>query len=319
MRIQVALLTVPCLAAVAVAACGGGAGLQRPIEPVDAVHVPRAAAFTPPDPGLPSALPAAREPTLMPGDLLSIRVYKSPDLDLDTRIPHEGSISYPLIGAVRAAGLTLSQLERALAESLAKDYLKDPHVTVTVREFAPRRVYILGGVQKPDGYPLGPSSRITLLQLVSAAGGFNDRAYKEHVSILRVNGEGAREVIRLNLVEVEREVARGNAAADLELYAEDLVVIPSAARVVYVLGAVKNPGSFDILNDSRITVSMAVSRAGSYTKFAATSRLQVLRQTPDGKSTRIPVNLDRIVEGALEEDIELRPGDIVWVPERGLF
>jgi polysaccharide export outer membrane protein len=316
------LATVATLAALAaLAACGGGAAPHGPPPTFDPTLVPRGAAFAPPDLALPlpGVLPPGREPTLIPGDLVAVRVYKSPDLDLEVRIPHEGSISYPLIGSVRAAGLTPGQLERTLAERLGQEYLKDPHVTVTVRDYAPRRVYILGGVLKPDGYPLGPASRITLLQLVSAAGGFSDRAYKEHVSIVRVNGEGSREVIRLSIVDVEREVAKGNAAADLELYAEDLVVIPSAARVVYVLGAVKSPGSFDMANDSRITVSMAVSRAGSYTKFAATGRIQVLRQTPDGKSTRIPVNLDRIVEGSLDEDIELRPGDVVWVPERGLF
>jgi hypothetical protein len=64
---------------------------------------------------------------------------------------------------------------------------------------------------------------------------------------------------------------------------------------------------------------MAVSHAGSYTKFAATGRVQVLRQTPAGEIRKITVDLDAVLNGRLEQDVELLPGDVVWVPERGLF
>ena len=78
-------------------------------------------------------------------------------------------------------------------------------------------------------------------------------------------------------------MSQGKAEADLALWPGDLVVIPSAARIVYVLGAVNKPGNFEIPTDTRLTLSMAVSSAGSYTRFAATSRIQVLRQPPGGK------------------------------------
>jgi polysaccharide export outer membrane protein len=259
------------------------------------------------------------DPVLLPGDLLTIQVFLQKEMDLEVRIPHSGMITYPLIGAVRASGKTTAQLEEVIRQKLDQDYIRDPSVTVTVKEYAKRRVFVVGGVTKPDGYEVAPNSRITLLQLIAAAGGYTDRAYKEYVQILRRRGSEEREVIRLSLKEVEKLVAQGKAEADLELWPDDLVVIPSAVRVAFVLGAVGKPGNVDVPNDARMTVSMAVSNAGSYTKFASTGHVQVLRHTPSGEVRKITVDLDAVLNGQLELDIDLQPGDVVWVPERGLF
>jgi polysaccharide export outer membrane protein len=259
------------------------------------------------------------DPLLLAGDLLVISVFRQPDLLLEVRIPQDGRISFPLIGAVEAAGRTQADLEQTIRTKLEKDFLREASVSVTVKEFAKRRVYIVGGVVKPDGYELPPHSRITVLQVIAAAGGFTDRAYKEYVQIVRRRGPNEREVIRLSLVEVEKMIAKGQPEADLELWPDDLVVIPSAIRVAYVLGAVNKPGNIEVPNDARITVSMAVSQAGSYTKFAATGRVQVLRHSPTGEVRKMTVDLDAVLEGNLALDLQLLPGDVVWVPERGIF
>jgi polysaccharide export outer membrane protein len=289
---------------------------------VETRQAPMIQAFVPTEaegPVAPAMKGPRPEPTLVSGDLLRITVYRQPDLDLEVRIPESGSISFPLIGAVQAAGRSSSTLEKSICQQLEKDYLKDPSVTVTVREYAKRKVFIVGGVTKPDGYDVSPDSRMTILQLVAAAGGFTDRAYKEYVQVVRRQGTAERAVIRLSLVEVERQMARGKSDADLELWPDDLVVVPSAVRVAYVLGAVQRPGSVDVPNNARMTISMAVANAGSYTKFAATGRVQLLRHDPSGNVSKITVDLDAILEGRVELDLNLGPGDVVWVPERGIF
>ena len=280
--------------------------------------IPSAAPAGVPTIPIPANLPAP-DPLLMAGDLLHIAVFRQPEMELESRIPTDGSIAFPLIGGVQASGKTSGQLEQEIRRRLEKDYLHEAHVTVTVKEFAKRRVYVVGAVTKPGGYEIFPHQRLTILQAVAAAEGFTDRAYKEYVQVVRRRGPTEREVIRLSLTEVERMFARGRAEADLELWPDDLVVIPSAVRVAYVLGAVNKPGNLDVPNDARITVSMAVSHAGSYTKFAATGRVQVLRHTPTGEQQKIAVDLDAVLNGQLELDIPLLPGDVVWVPERGIF
>lgn len=298
------------------AACGGGSGTRAPDGP------PIIPPFMAPAPagngGIPKLEPPP-EPFLMAGDLLSVSVFRQPDLALEVRIPNDGSITYPLIGAVQASGKSVGALEREIRQRLEKDFLNEPSVTVTVKDYAKRKVFILGAVIKPGGYEITPTERMTLLQLVAAAEGYTDRAYKEYAQLVRRNGSGERKVIRLSLTEVEKAVARGQGDADPELWPGDLVVIPAAARVVYVFGAVNHPGHFEIPTDTRMTVLMAVSRAGSYTRFAATGRVQVYRTTPAGEAQQVLVDLDAILGGKRESDIDLQPGDVVWVPERGIF
>lgn len=310
-----------CILLLSLAACAAPAeGPRASKEPPAQAFVPPSlpAGAPPPALPLPANLPAP-DPLLIAGDLLSIAVFRQPEMDLEVRIPQDGSVSFPLIGSVPAAGKTSGYLEQEIRRRLEKDFLQEASVSVTVKEYSKRRIYIVGAVAKPGGYEIYPHQRLTILQAVAAAEGFTDRAYKEYVQIVRRRGPVEREVIRLSLVEVERMFARGRAEADLELWPDDLVVIPSAVRVAYVLGAVNKPGNVEVPNDARITVSMAVSQAGSYTKFAATGRVQVLRQTPTGETQKVGVDLDAVLNGQLELDIPLLPGDVVWVPERGIF
>jgi len=290
-------------------------GRKNPSEPVLPTFAPAASS----EPLAPVKSVPRPDPLLLAGDLLTITVFRQPDLLLEVRIPQDGRVTFPLIGAVDAAGRTQADLETTIRTRLEKDFLREASVTVTVKEYAKRRVYVVGGVAKPDGYEVPPNSRITVLQVIAAAGGFTDRAYKEYVQIVRRRGGSEREVIRLSLVEVEKLIAKGQPEADLELWPDDLLVIPSAIRVAYVLGAVHKPGNIEVPNDARMTVSMAVSQAGSYTKFAATGRVQVLRRTLTGEVRKIVVDLDSVLDGKLELDLQLLPGDVVWVPERGIF
>jgi polysaccharide export outer membrane protein len=270
------------------------------------------------DPSYPKLPPAALL-TLISGDFLHVSVFRQKDLDLEVRIPEGGSFAYPLIGDVQAAGKTVKMVESEIRKRLEEKYLHRAGVTVTVKDFAPRMVYVLGGVMKPGGYEIHANRRLTILQLVSTAGGYTDRAQKEYSQLVRRKANDERELVRFSAAEIERAVARGKVEADLELVPDDLVVIPAAARVFYVMGQVNKPGSFDLPPGTRVTVSMAVSQAGSWTKFASTSRIQVLRQPPTGEAVKLTVNLDEVVNGKLDQDLELQPGDVVMVPQRSLF
>lgn len=263
--------------------------------------------------------PPSTVPALIPGDLIEIKVFQQPDLSMTLRIPPSGSFNYPLIGTVRAAGRTPGSLESLLREKLGEKYLVDPSVTVTVQEHAPRMVYIMGGVQKPGSYDFPATQRMTILQLISIAGGYTDRALKESAQIVRRRENGSREVIALSMAAVEQAVAKGRASADLELQPDDQVVIQSAARVVHVLGYVKNAGPYDLPLDTRITASMAVSKAGGCTKFADPSGIQILRRPPTGDLVKIPFDLNSFVKGNRDQDVELQPGDVIWVPEGGIW
>jgi hypothetical protein len=110
------------------------------------------------------------EYTLGPDDNLTVKVYEWPDISGDYRVSADGKISFPLIGDVPAAQLTVNQLSKKLEEMLGQQArLKDaPSVAVQVKEYRP--FFISGDVQKPGAYPFRPG--LTVLQAVSVAGGF---------------------------------------------------------------------------------------------------------------------------------------------------
>ena len=311
------------LLALALAACSSGPGPAQPPRAAAGEDAPPNAFLSAPPPSeTPLAIPKLPPPPPVPllsGDLLFVSVFRQKDLELEVRIPEGGSFAYPLIGEVQAAGRTIKAVEADVRSRLEEKDLTRASVTLTVREYAPRMVYVLGGVAKPSGYEYPVARRFTVLQLISTAGGFTDRAQKEYAQLLRRKESGERELFRFSVAEVEKAVARGRVDADLELAPDDLLVIPSAARVVYVLGQVNKPGAFELPADTRMTVSMAVSQAGSWTKFASISRIQVLRQPPTGEPVRFSVDLDQVVNGRIDLDVEIQPGDVVWVPQRSLF
>ncbi len=121
---------------------------------------------------------------LGPGDKLRIQVLGAEDLTGEYSVSDNGTISSPLIGEVKAAGLTRAQLEKSMATKLAQGYIKDPKVSVTVVTYRP--FYIIGEVAKPGEYPY--ASGMSVLSAVALAGGYTYRANQNYVVVTR-NGE----------------------------------------------------------------------------------------------------------------------------------
>lgn len=114
-------------------------------------------------------------------DKVRVTVYGEPTLSGEFFVTGSGVVSLPLIGEVKAAGLTLRQFQDAVQKSLSDGYLKDPRVSVEVLTFRP--FYILGEVTKPGTYPY--TSGLTVLNAVATAGGYTYRADKKQVFIKR--------------------------------------------------------------------------------------------------------------------------------------
>jgi polysaccharide export outer membrane protein len=131
----------------------------------------------PPPPGGPYRLGA--------GDGLTLRIYDQPQLSGLFLIDDSGMIDVPLLGLVRAAGLTTGALQSAIADGLAAQHLiLHPSVAVEVSTYRP--FYILGEVSTPGQYPFRPD--MTVLTSISIAGGFTDRAEQGYVGVTRDTG-----------------------------------------------------------------------------------------------------------------------------------
>ena len=118
-------------------------------------------------------------------DVLDVDVWKQPELTRSIPVRPDGKISLPLLGDVQAAGMTPMDLGNSIQESLRK-YVSDPQVTVIVTAINSQRIYVLGEVNRPGPEQL--YSNMTVLQALSAAGGFTQYANRKKIYILRNNG-----------------------------------------------------------------------------------------------------------------------------------
>jgi polysaccharide export outer membrane protein len=179
--------------------------------------------------------------TVGPGDVLDITVFQVPELSKTLEITDTGTINFPLLGEIRAAGKTPEELERELTSKLAADYLQHPVVTVLVKENNSRRVTISGAIDKPGIYPIkGPTS---LMEIVALAGGFKDQS-DWTILILRQKG-ASRMAARYDVGEIE-----SGRAQDPLLQANDVLVAgTSAIKQTYgaILKALPLAGIFAFL------------------------------------------------------------------------
>ena len=163
--------------------------------------------------------PATDDTTLGPGDVFAVRVFGEESLSGDHQVAPDGTISFPLLGAVEVTGMeptaVASKIETELRE---RDLLRNPHVSVYVRQYVSKRVSVVGAVADPGAFPLEPG--MTVVQAISMAGGFSSLADRDATVVTRRVGD---ETVRYR-VPVER-VSKGQ-AEDIEVAAGDIIFVP---------------------------------------------------------------------------------------------
>ena len=122
---------------------------------------------------------------LAAGDVISIRVFREPDLSYShLRLTDTGIFSYPFLGEINATGFTKEQLEKLITEGLQGDYIVNPKVSVSIVEY--REIFVNGYVKKPGGYSFKPG--LTVQKAIALAGGFTERAANDNFEIVREEG-----------------------------------------------------------------------------------------------------------------------------------
>lgn len=159
-------------------------------------------------------------PVLGPGDVVEIRVFGEPELSGVHRVAAEGTIRLPLVGNLEMDGLGADEAAERIEAAYNARYLKDAQVTVVVREFNSRKIYVLGEVGKPGAYPF--EERMTIIGAIARAGGTSKLADLNRTIITREGAEGA---VR-QTVEVA-EIRKGQ-APDVELRPGDIVFVPES-------------------------------------------------------------------------------------------
>jgi polysaccharide export outer membrane protein len=242
-----------------------------------------------------------------PRDLLEIRVFETPELNVSRRVSEDGEINLPLLGVVRVAGLTETEAAQKIKEVLEAKALQHASVAVQVQEFRSRPITVIGAVRQPGN--LAFSGRWTLLEALTAAGGLAE-GHGSIVYVLRTADNGLSDQAAISTDDL---MVRADPKVNIPIVAGDLINVPGTVSVtIYCLGEIRQPGALSFQSSERISLLAVIARAGGLTDHAA-SKILIKRKGPAGE---VELNADykRIVAGK-EPDLELRAGDIVVVKE----
>jgi polysaccharide export outer membrane protein len=242
------------------------------------------------------------------GDVLNVTVYDQPELSGKYPVESDGSFRFPLVGRVKAAGLTLRQAEADLRRLLSPDYLKNPQLTINLDQFRGQRVFVFGAVSSPGTYPLADGTTIIEVLVKAGYGAASVatvlRPRNSQSGPLQPGAAGVGETIRVNLRELEKDVENGILARNIALRDGDTVFVPRFdPNRIYVTGEVKSPGAYSVPEGT--TVLQAITLAGGVTEKASLRRTQIIRLVK-GEQKKVNAKMSDIVQ----------PGDTVVVNEK---
>jgi len=153
-------------------------------------------------------------------DVLEISVFQESDLRSVVRVSRDGTVMLPLIKVIALKGLTSQEAAQVIQDRLAKGYLINPQVSVTITEFSKRRFTVLGQVQRPGSYEMLDQQEITLPQAIAMAGGYTRLADSKKVTVTH-NDESGQQVNVLNA----RDMESGKDRAKFMVRPNDLVSV----------------------------------------------------------------------------------------------
>jgi polysaccharide export outer membrane protein len=260
------------------------------------------------------------------GDLLEINVFHWDEMrGIRTRVSSTGMINLPLLGDMKAAGLTEKQLRDSIESRLRQNIMRNPQVSVFVAEYASQQVSVTGAVARPGLIPLTRENR-TVSNMISEAGGLSEQA-GGRILLYPANQKGGcdgttpppqqqiasanpgKDILPIEIdVNEQYEPANQNPLL-LPVVGGDSIVINRGRFLVD--GWVANPGAFDITPG--MTAFGGLTAAGGAQFPANLSEVVVWRTERGGRKKRIDVNLNNITAGE-QKDITLQAGDVVKVP-----
>jgi polysaccharide export outer membrane protein len=249
---------------------------------------------------------------LGPGDRVTVHVLSAPELDQQhLRVTDTGEIPLMLLGATKISGLSPADAGRMIASSyMARHFLRDAHVQVTIEEYGASEVTIFGYVvgqsitAQTNGQAIPLFSPKPLLTVLSMAGGLSEHSSRT-VTVQRRDRS-----IKPFTVFLPNNPAEA-LANDTLIYPGDIVMVPRAG-LVYLLGNVGHPTGVYMNEDGEISLMQALTQAGGPMTTAALRNVMVFRKNGSQYAPPLQVNVGKITKGAAP-DIPLNPEDVIWV------
>jgi polysaccharide biosynthesis/export protein len=250
-----------------------------------------------------------RRPTyrLGPDDMVRVSVWNRPDLSKEGRVRPDGNYFLPLVGNLKAAGLTAGEFQALLGKHLGR-LLRDPQVDVEIVEYASKVYYVFGQVLRPGVFPVKATT--TVLEGVASSGGPTEKSNLGGAYLIRGNV-----VVPIDFYAL---FERGDIEQNLLLADGDIIYIPNIADAkIYVLGEV-NAASAVPMRGRRMRLSEAIALAGGFNETTAFKRgIKIIRGSLTNPQV-YTINYEDVRRGKVPDVDFLQNGDIVYVPAGGL-
>lgn len=172
----------------------------------------------------PGAVPSAGRPDyiLRPMDLVKVQVFQEPDLDRELRVSQDHTIVMPLIGVVELRKRSVRETEMLIADLYNKKYLVNPQINITILEYSPRTVNVLGAVNNPGSVVIATEHRFTLLDVIARSGGFSRLANRNKLSLTRTMANGETQNFSID----GDQLVAGDASSTWTVQDGDVIFVP---------------------------------------------------------------------------------------------
>lgn len=254
----------------------------------------------------------SRDYLVGPDDVLEVSIFEweitEETKTLDSRVAESGIVSLPVLGSLPVGGKTLQEIQELIEGRLTeRNIMPNPRVAIAVKEYRSRRIGVIGAVNAPGQYAIHQNVS-TLMDILTLAGGpASDAGRIAH--ILRKK-RGDSEPLRI-AVDMEELFDCGKFELNAVLRGGDIVYVPRAP-LIYVYGAVSEPGGFALSRSMRVLEALAL--AGGVDEKAAAGNCRLIRKSETGERKALKLNVWRIEQGK-DANMFLREGDVLFVPQ----
>lgn len=242
-----------------------------------------------------------------PKDLVQVRVFEEPDLNVERRVAVDGTILLPLVGELLVEGMTEAELSSVLEGTLEESYLQRATVTVEVIEIQSNPISVIGAVQRPGR--LNVAGQLTLLEALNEAGGLTATS-GDLIRVLRTADNGLTDQVEISIDDL---LSGQRPQVNISIFPNDLISVPGESTMtIYLLGEVGKRGEQTFDGGERVTLLMAISRAGGLTDRAANKI--TIKRSDGADAEELVVNYKQVLKGKVP-DVLLRDRDLIIVRE----
>lgn len=241
---------------------------------------------------------------LGPGDLLSILIFESEELNTEVRVSSSGIINVALLGDVNVLNLSAAEAEKKIEGLYAKDYLHDPHVAIHIKEHMSKQITLLGAVIAPGTYSYVSKRRI--LDILAMGNGLTAKAG----SFCYITRQDPKSGSRVSyMVDLDKLMKKGDMDSNHIILGGDVIYIPESGQF-FVDGAVRKPGTYPI--SKNMSVTEAIALAGGLASYADDDSIKLVRYMGRGRERQVvSLNYSQLQAG-VGDTLLLQDQDIVF-------